>query len=85
MSDIVEVDHAKALREFGSYNVMCEAADYIDRLRAERDALAKDAARYRWLRNGWFLDGRFCPGIYSASDGATIDALIDAALAERQP
>jgi hypothetical protein len=29
-----------------------EAADEIERLRAERDRLAKDAERYRWLRHG---------------------------------
>jgi hypothetical protein len=53
-----EVDHAKALREFGSYNVMCEAADYIDRLRAERDALRRDSTALRTLllneRNEWY-------------------------------
>lgn len=29
------------------------ASDY-DALLAERDALRKDAERYRWLRNNWF-------------------------------
>jgi hypothetical protein len=40
----------------------------------------RDAARYRWLRDFWFLEGRLCPGIYSKSDSAGIDAAIDAAM-----
>ena len=31
--------------------IEAQAADEIDRLRRERDALAADAARYRYLRN----------------------------------
>jgi hypothetical protein len=29
------------------------AADELDRLQAENEALRKDAERYRWLRNGY--------------------------------
>ncbi len=57
-------------------------------LQAERDALAKDAARYRWLRS---LDGT-CSGPacvnfnigfdWIEQHGDELDAAIDAAMAE---
>lgn len=51
MTDIVE-----RLRFLGSGEpfrgaLMCEAADEIERLRAELAAAKRDAERYRWLRD----------------------------------
>ena len=49
-------------------------------LMAERDALAKDAARYRWLRDGGlYLVGFDSTGAVSLS---VLDSAIDAAMAE---
>ncbi len=42
-------DLIKRLRRFGDI----EAADEIERLTAERDALRADAERWRWWRNFW--------------------------------
>ena len=61
MSDIVKrlrVKHAETIDTTGcSKSLSGDAADEIDRLRAERDkavaerdALREDAERYRWLR-----------------------------------
>lgn len=67
----------------------------VAELRAERDALAKDAARYRWLRERWgrvaeeYEDDRMTfigrekndgEGWYTDPD--SVDAAIDAAMAE---
>lgn len=41
----------------------------VERLRAERDALAKDAARYRWLRVRWGRTGE----IYDSDTGIMIE------------
>nr|WP_294974926.1 hypothetical protein [uncultured Pseudomonas sp.] len=49
--------------------------DLIDELRAENDALRKDAERYRFLRNG--PDGF---DLSSADTMEEVDALIDAAM-----
>jgi len=52
----------------------------VAELRAERDALAKDAARYRWLcEGGLYLVGFDSTGRVSLS---MLDAAIDAAIAE---
>lgn len=67
-------------------------------LQAERDALAKDAARYRWLRKGESDDVAVVRGlgamdygmsavVYTYSeeiDGNDLDAAIDAAMAEEE-
>lgn len=61
----------------------------VAELRAERDALAKDAARYRWL----IESGKYCPafgrsgwalraGGFVRSSKYDLDAAIDAAMAE---
>ncbi len=67
----------------------------VSELQAERDALAKDAARYRWLRERWgriaeeYEDDRMTfigrekndgEGWYTDPD--SVDAAIDAAMAE---
>ena len=58
--------------------------DY-DALLAERDALAKDAERYRWLRNpdqdvALVLDKMVSSGVYEYRAGDELDAAIDAAM-----
>jgi hypothetical protein len=53
-------------------------------LLAERDALARDAARYRWLRDRWFIAGEMFPD--ELHEGATtaghFDDAIDARLTD---
>lgn len=57
-----------------------------DQARAERDALTKDAQRYRWLRERWDActdnDIELHTDAMNADDP---DAAIDAALADRTP
>ena len=65
-----------------------EAADAIRDLRAERDALAKDAERYRWLRDGR-VSHRISVFDASVKEYALlvedeVDAAIDAALAAQE-
>lgn len=60
------------------------ASDH-DALLAERDALAKDAERYRWLRNpdqdvALVLDKMVSSGVYEYRAGDELDAAIDAAM-----
>lgn len=50
-------------------------------LLAERDALAKDAERYRWLRRAGYADIRDIP----AMAPTRMDEFIDAALQREQP
>lgn len=92
MSDLVE-----RLREFGdsgraeggaytmSRAFMDRAADEIERLRAENEALRKDAERYRAIRNAFLTDDHgFADRVGETPDDATaddFDASIDAALA----
>lgn len=53
-------------------------------LRAERDALAKDAERYRWLREN--ATAVKAPGWHVVSETRhCLDAAIDAAMKEPQP
>lgn len=62
----------------------CVLASDYDALLAERDALKKDAERYRWLRE--FIDQS--PQVIehlACSDGDLIDDVIDAALQGEQP
>ena len=69
-----------------------EAADEIERLRAEVAGLREDAARYRWLRSPntgpatiWELISDECnPPYMTLKYGANLDAAIDAALAARK-
>jgi hypothetical protein len=60
--------------------IATEAADEIERLRAELDALKEDAERYRWLR---FADRWPCAFVSSDAPepliGVELDAAIDAA------
>jgi len=94
MTDIVERLRAfPAMYQNGAMWVMStkpepltvEAAAEIEKLRAERDALKEDAARYRWLRNAdnWSEHGP-CPLVATCEDtiyGEALDHAIDAALA----
>jgi chorismate mutase len=82
-------------------NTMTAAADAIDALLAERNGLAKDAERYRWLRNpdqdvslvldkvtGEVPADEFgCGGYrtYEYRAGQELDAAIDAAMQGAQP
>lgn len=57
MSDLVQrlrfaagFDRDMSTRE--CFNLVEEAADELERLQAEVEALRKDAERYRWLRSG---------------------------------
>jgi len=68
---------------------MVYASDY-DALLAERDALRKDAERYRWLRDPCSGAERvifYCRGDYGRGlmSSAMLDAAIDAALQGAQP
>jgi len=68
------------------FNPCPQAADAIERLRAERDAALVDARRYRWLRDksGLSVDSAvYLATDYSSMDlrPSTVDATIDAALA----
>lgn len=67
-------------------NLYVLAEDY-DALLAERDALAKDAARYRWLKNGndsAVLDDMACE-IADYVSGHLWDEKIDAAMLPAPP
>ena len=73
--------------------IMKEAADEIERLRAEVAGLREDAERYRWLRDPHNQDchsvGKCTPDTesYEAIDwlyGDELDVSIDAALAARK-
>lgn len=58
-----------------------DAKSQIDALKAERDALRKDAERYRWLRD--VGDATWRPfGIREGYSAEQADAAIDAALAK---
>jgi hypothetical protein len=89
-------DVAKILREladntldagypyYGAPETVRRGAAEIERLQAERDALLKDAERYRWLRER--LSHQRCgPNVGWGTDellpGDDPDAAIDAALA----
>lgn len=65
-----------------AYPLMLEAAAEIEGLRAECEALRKDAERYRWLRThgNAFYNCTVYQGI-----GAAVDAAIDAAMAAQEP
>lgn len=62
------------------YKAMLPFAKRIGELQAERDALAKDAARYRWLQSG----GMYRVGFDSIGRVPLdmLDAAIDAAMTE---
>lgn len=51
MDDLVKRLHALSRYAHDDRSIGDEAADEIERLTAERDALQADAARYRWLRD----------------------------------
>ena len=60
-----------------------------DVLRAEVEALRKDAERYRWLRNpdqdvALVLDKMVSSGVYEYRAGDELDAAIDAAMAAKE-
>ena len=63
-----------------------EAADEIERLRAEVAGLREDAERYRHMRNNSQFQSRNGPGLYwylprygRGDEGEQLDAAIDAA------
>lgn len=84
MDDIVEQLRALEKREAGNcYSVnkaMLDAAAEIDRLRAECEALRKDAERYRWLRD---IGDRTWTALANRRglNAAAIDSAIDRAMA----
>ncbi len=77
------------------YKAMMPFVKQIAELQAERDALAKDAARYRWLRERWgrvaeeyeddrmtFIGREKFDGEGWYTDPDSVDAAIDAAMDE---
>ena len=52
MSDLIERLRALALMLHDDASIGDEAAEEIERLRAELSACREDAERYRWLRGG---------------------------------
>lgn len=66
-----------------------EAEIDIDQLKAENEALRKDALRYRWLRDGCgvveykAIAGSIGPGMLPSGD--KLQAAIDAAMAKEAP
>jgi hypothetical protein len=89
MTDAEERDPVDMLRSMArSYPRLVKAADEIDRLRAERDALALDAARLDWIEAGGDIyegDGRWGAWSVDAVDflvGATLREAIDKAMAD---
>lgn len=75
---------AKSLREIGE-PICADAADEIDALAAERDALRKDAERYRWLRDsaGNDIMEKLMAECSPPRWDELVDAAIDAAMGER--
>lgn len=74
-----------------SCNNLTDAADEIERLRAEVAGLREDAGRYRHMRNNSQFQSRNGPGLYwylprglQGEEGEQLDAAIDAALAARK-
>ena len=70
----------------GHYEARHAAAELALKADAELDALRKDAARYRWLRDNTgeittsaFQDLYFDGGVGNKEDAAKLDAAIDAA------
>ena len=77
--DALRLELAEASADF------VRIANERDALLAERDALAKDAERYRWLRNpdqdvALVLDKMVSSGVYEYRAGDELDAAIDAAM-----
>lgn len=78
----------RRLTSIGS-DVTHAAADEIERLTAERDALRADAARYRWLKESdWYIgpapEGDLIGVSWNDFNDRTgwVDAIIDAELAK---
>ena len=64
------------------------AAAKLDTLAAELAACQsqagpciKDAERYRWLRDKWFIGEFSCPGIYAATTPVEVDEVLDRRIA----
>ena len=73
-----------------AYQTIAKMEERIEALLAERDALRKDAERYRWLRDPCSGAERvifYCRGDYGRGfmSSAMLDAAIDAALQGAQP
>lgn len=73
-----------------SASLFGQAADEIERLRAEVEALREDAERYRWLRQAndgwhWQVSKRWRDGMIQIGDpdNRYLDAVIDAARRKR--
>ena len=82
---IDHTDIVESLSEYGAAfddgpGIFGEAAAEITRLRAEAEALRKDAERYRWLRDGCNYKHSAANSIAVNRYGMERDAEIDAAL-----
>jgi hypothetical protein len=51
----------KAVRALAKDLGPCWLADTLNQCADELDALKEDAARYRWLRDEWFIAGHALP------------------------
>jgi len=83
MSELVDRLRAFVELDGGDTADVEAAADEIERLRAELEALRKDAERYRWLRNGCDDKGSPATRIAANCYGMEWDAAIDAAMGEK--
>jgi len=70
----------KMQREAWATDAEIASADALETLTAERDALAKDAVRYRWLREATTEE----LGAYATVMPGQSDNYIDAAIAKEQ-
>jgi len=92
VNDIVERLRTRPTGDPYLHMMVHEAADEIERLRAEVAGLREDAERYRWLRSPntgpatiWELVSDECnPPYMTLKYGANLDSAIDAALAARK-
>ena len=80
MTTDLEAIRARDRAGLGSGRAEMQAA--YDALAAENAALRKDAERYRWLRDRWFMAGDLLPWetLPEEFGAADCDAAIDAAL-----
>ena len=78
MSDVPRFDcFDDGMRE--GYNERWVRSSDYDALIAERDALAKDAARYRWLRTAYFSGNSAYTLVGPTRTAEELDTRIDAA------